>query len=1058
MKNLLTLITLGICLIITSDIMAQSSQGPFADLIGKEIRTDNIFMLWQQESGGDVLDFQKIIKYNMETDELDIQDNVARRFANGAVGGGSRQMVAASGNFNNDLYTNVVAAWEGLNGAIELYIPKFDSTEAMWNDGVLHTIEGPITSEISYLQGRILLETGDLNNNGLDEIIVVYKGDDDQLHLEVYSTNESLEPRMLDSMNVTEVENLTFTYNPGALTIADLDGDGKKEIVIATVAPNSWNDGRWSMSIKRIELNENDELFLATENFAYPDPAGGITYNNLRYTLGSGELSEHGKDDLLFAWSFDNRSGGGDTFIYPMRFNPGDNTLTRKPRVAYNIVNNAAEMDPMVIKTGDLDGDGLDEVVFAAEGRIFVYDLNESLELLEKFSLGQSSSQFGLSYDYLEIADINQNGLNEFIVAMNRNSSGKNYFQLRAFSAYDKTNNEWRRDDVGQILRTEHIDVGSAGPRRYALATGGFDGYNFRLGDPDYSVKTDDIQPIVILNAPPIHYDIFDGIEYDISNCSPVSNCAFKSQYLTSEGTTSTISTEVRSDFAISAGVGVSGSVSAAPGGIGPSINQEAYFDANYGQNFSETGEVGRSITITEEITATVEDRIYATITDYDIWEYPVYEGAQTLPTRYILAMKPRDVRKQWFSSKSWNANRYIPNREVGNILSYPTYGEFTENPDISHSIYTRANSYQLDNTSGAVWELDRSKFASTEQDTTREVGYDAKVHLNAYRFSSAGALTTLSTHKTTVNNRFKVTVDLKSLDLSYGEARYDVTPYVYWNKNDALVIDFAAEPERSAAGGVQTWWEEFYGSKPDPAFILPWRYDPEKGLGLSEEIRRYRTKDIFFDNYEPSAGDTLTITARIRNFSLVDSPPVTATFYVGDPDEGGEIIMGIEGESVVSTPDNIEARRYSDVELQWIVPSDLPANPRIFAVLNEESEYAEIHQNNNKGYNILNSRGVITSNEVESNTQPQTFKLHQSYPNPFNPTTTIGYELPQNTAIKLEVFNVLGQRVATLVDGVQPSGFHEVRFDASSLSSGLYLYRLTTESFSETKRMMLIK
>lgn len=1059
MKNLLTLITVGICLIITSDIMAQSSQGPFADLIGKEIRTDNIFMLWQQESGGDVLDFQKIIKYNMETDELDIQDNVARGFANGAVGGGSRQMVAASGNFNNDLYTNVVAAWEGLNGAIELYIPKFDSTEAMWNDGVLHTIEGPITSEISYLQGRILLETGDLNNNGLDEIIVVYKGDDDQLHLEVYSTNESLEPRMLDSMNVTEVENLTFTYNPGALTIADLDGDGKKEIVIATVAPNSWNDGRWSMSIKRIELNENDELFLATENFAYPDPAGGITYNNLRYTLGSGELSEHGKDDLLFAWSFDNRSGGDDTFIYPMRFNPGDNTLTRKPRVAYNIVNNAAEMDPMVIKTGDLDGDGLDEVVFAAEGRIFVYDLNESLELSEKFNLAQSSSQFGLSYDYVEIADINQNGLNEFIVAVNRNSSGENYFQLRAFSAYDKTNNAWRRDDVGQILRTEHIDVGSAGPRRYALATGGFDGYAFRLGEPDYFEDTGDLQPLVILNAPPIHFDVFNDVKYDINNCFPANECEFKATYTTIEDESKSLKTEVRGDFAASVGVGGEGQITTAPMGVGASVSYEAYFDVNFGAGFSNTDQEIRQIRIDRSKTTSVDDQIYASITNYDVWRYPVYHGAETTPRRYMVSVEPNEIRTAWFSTKSWNASKYIPNHEVGNILSYPSYSEISENPEVQRALNYFSDEITLDSTTEDTWTLNIAEIAVSEEDKNIKAGYDLKANVGVVRASSSGSLGEITTHSSTIREGLVINVQLDNINLGYGEARYKVTPYAYWNKDGALVVDYAAEPERSGQGGVQTWWEEFYGHEPDPAFILPWRYDPEKGMSLSDDIRRFRTKDVFFDNYEPTAGDTLTITARVRNFSLVDSPPVPVRFYVGDPDDGGELIVSVDGESTLTTTNGIAAQRTTDVQMRWIVPSNLPQNPRIFAVLNEDADFNEIHRNNNKGFNVLSPNNIITSNEeIAESTIPESFKLHQSYPNPFNPTTTIGYELPQNTAIKLEVFNVLGQRVATLVDGVQPSGFHEVRFDASSLSSGLYLYRLTTESFSETKRMMLIK
>lgn len=88
----------------------------------------------------------------------------------------------------------------------------------------------------------------------------------------------------------------------------------------------------------------------------------------------------------------------------------------------------------------------------------------------------------------------------------------------------------------------------------------------------------------------------------------------------------------------------------------------------------------------------------------------------------------------------------------------------------------------------------------------------------------------------------------------------------------------------------------------------------------------------------------------------------------------------------------------------------------------------------------------------------PQEYNLSQNYPNPFNPTTSISYELPQNTHVTLEVFNMLGHQVAKLFSESQTSGQHQVSFDASNLSSGIYLYRLEAGSFTQTKKMMLIK
>lgn len=99
---------------------------------------------------------------------------------------------------------------------------------------------------------------------------------------------------------------------------------------------------------------------------------------------------------------------------------------------------------------------------------------------------------------------------------------------------------------------------------------------------------------------------------------------------------------------------------------------------------------------------------------------------------------------------------------------------------------------------------------------------------------------------------------------------------------------------------------------------------------------------------------------------------------------------------------------------------------------------------------------GGPVSNETDG--LPETFTLGDNYPNPFNPSTTFAYTLPEAADIKLQVFNVLGQHVATLVEGLKTAGRYNVRFDASHLSSGMYLYRLEAGDFVMTKRMLLIK
>ncbi len=85
-------------------------------------------------------------------------------------------------------------------------------------------------------------------------------------------------------------------------------------------------------------------------------------------------------------------------------------------------------------------------------------------------------------------------------------------------------------------------------------------------------------------------------------------------------------------------------------------------------------------------------------------------------------------------------------------------------------------------------------------------------------------------------------------------------------------------------------------------------------------------------------------------------------------------------------------------------------------------------------------------------------FRTFRAYPNPFNPTTTIRYGLPHPSHVFLTVYNTLGQKVAELVNDDIEAGYHEVRFDAHNLASGVYFYRLQAGTYTETKKLMLVR
>jgi Secretion system C-terminal sorting domain len=100
----------------------------------------------------------------------------------------------------------------------------------------------------------------------------------------------------------------------------------------------------------------------------------------------------------------------------------------------------------------------------------------------------------------------------------------------------------------------------------------------------------------------------------------------------------------------------------------------------------------------------------------------------------------------------------------------------------------------------------------------------------------------------------------------------------------------------------------------------------------------------------------------------------------------------------------------------------------------------------------------VILITNVETQNQPLTYALMQNYPNPFNPSTTIGFSLPEQTQLKINIYNVLGELVKTIAEGFYEAGTHSISFDASSLPSGTYIYRIESNNFVQTKKMLLLK
>jgi hypothetical protein len=139
-------------------------------------------------------------------------------------------------------------------------------------------------------------------------------------------------------------------------------------------------------------------------------------------------------------------------------------------------------------------------------------------------------------------------------------------------------------------------------------------------------------------------------------------------------------------------------------------------------------------------------------------------------------------------------------------------------------------------------------------------------------------------------------------------------------------------------------------------------------------------------------------------------------------------------------------------------VPADVPSWQRIWSQLHVVDGLGNTNSYSNFTSITFGYRDLTTAVGTGDRESPNEFQLFQNYPNPFNPSTTIGYGLPAQSHVTLAVFNTLGQQVAVLQNGEQRAGYHEVRFDASALPSGIYYYRLHSGSYTGTKRLVLLR
>jgi len=157
---------------------------------------------------------------------------------------------------------------------------------------------------------------------------------------------------------------------------------------------------------------------------------------------------------------------------------------------------------------------------------------------------------------------------------------------------------------------------------------------------------------------------------------------------------------------------------------------------------------------------------------------------------------------------------------------------------------------------------------------------------------------------------------------------------------------------------------------------------------------------------------------------------------------------------STVKFPLNSSTTSYLDADITMGTSHDVYVSYWVTARLNSSTESLSGNTVKTEGQYL--PQKISTNNE--SKEELRRFRLSANYPNPFNPSTTISYQIPQKGNVTLKIYNTLGEEISTLVNETKERGVYSVIFNAENLPSGIYIYKITAGKFSEVRKMQLIK